>query len=41
MHAYLCGCAMYVQVPAEEGVRLHGTEGKEGCKLLSVISAGN
>lgn len=41
MHAYLCGCAMFVHVPAEEGVSLHGTEGKEGCKLLSVISAGN
>lgn len=32
---------MYVQVPADEGIRLHGTEGREGCKLLSVISAGN
>lgn len=23
---------MYVQVPAEEGITLHGTEGREGCK---------
>lgn len=32
MQAYLNGCSMYVLVPAEEGITLHGTEGREGCK---------